>query len=159
VLHPRYWRVVSRLPANSQGKVPLDALRNLFRPAKSAGAEADRPIVLEQFRGRDYLERSCRVPKDLACFSGHFPGRPVVPGALQIDWVMDVVAELLDEPPRVAELESLKFPAPLGPGQAFRIHVRNIAKNRIDFTISGEDVDHAKGRVRLAHGPRSGLQP
>jgi 3-hydroxymyristoyl/3-hydroxydecanoyl-(acyl carrier protein) dehydratase len=159
VLHPRYWRVVSRLPANSQGKVPLDALRSLFRPPESAGAEADRPITLEQFRGRDYLERSCRVPKDLSCFSGHFPGHPVVPGALQLDWVMDVVAELLDTPLRIAELESLKFSAPLGPGHAFRIHVRNVANDQIDFTISAEGVDYARGRVRLAHGPRSGLQP
>jgi hypothetical protein len=159
VLQPRYWRVVSRLPANSQGKVPLDALRSLFRPPESASAEADRPVVLEQFRGRDDLERSCRVPKDLDCFSGHFPGHPVVPGALQLDWVMDVAAELLDAPPRIAELESLKFPAPLGPGHLFRIYVRNVANNRIDFTISAEGVDYAKGRVRLAHGPRSGLQP
>ena len=159
VLQPRYWRVVSRLPANSQGKVPLDALRSLFRPPESAGAEADRPVVLEQFRGRDYLERSCRVPKDLDCFSGHFPGHPVVPGALQLDWVMDVAAELLDAPPRIAELESLKFSAPLGPGHVFRIYVRNAANNRIDFTISAEGVDYARGRVRLAQGPRSGLQP
>ena len=159
VLHPRYWRVVSRLPANSQGKVPLDALRSLFRPPESAGAEADRPILLEQFRGRDYLERSCRVPRDLACFAGHFPGHPVVPGALQLDWVMDVATELLDAPPRIAELESLKFPAPLGPDHVFRIHVRNVANNRIDFTISAEGVDYTRGRVRLARGPRSGLQP
>ncbi len=159
VLHPRYWRVGSRLPANSQGKVPLDALRSLFRPTESAGAEADRPIVLEQFRGRDYLERSCRVPKDLDCFSCNFPGHPVVPGALQLDWVMDVAAELLDAPPRIAELESLKFPAPLGPGDVFRVHVRSVANDQINFTISAEGVDYTRGRVRLAHGPRSGLQP
>jgi 3-hydroxymyristoyl/3-hydroxydecanoyl-(acyl carrier protein) dehydratase len=159
VLHPRYWRVGSELPANDQGKVPLDALRSLFRPPKSAGVDADRPIVLEQFRGRDYLERSCRVPEDLGCFSGHFPGHPVVPGALQLDWVIDVAAELLDAPPRIAELESLKFSAPLGPGHVFRIHVRNAANNQINFTISAEGVDYARGRVRLADGPRSGLQP
>jgi 3-hydroxymyristoyl/3-hydroxydecanoyl-(acyl carrier protein) dehydratase len=159
VLHPRYWRVVSELPANSQGKVTLDALRSLFRPLESENAEADRPIMLDQFRGDDYLERSCQVPEDLGCFSGHFPGHPVVPGALQLDWALDVAAELLDAPPRVAELESMKFPAPLGPGQIFRIRVRNVADNRIDFTISGEDTDHARGRVRLARGRRSGLQP
>jgi 3-hydroxymyristoyl/3-hydroxydecanoyl-(acyl carrier protein) dehydratase len=147
------------LPANSQGKVTLDALRSLFRPTKSAAAAVDRPIMLEQFRGRDYLERSCRVPKDLGCFSGHFPGHPVVPGALQLDWVMDVATELLDTPPRVAELESLKFPAPLGPGDVFRIQVRNVAEGQLDFTIAAEDVDYARGRVRLAHGPKSGLQP
>jgi acyl-coenzyme A synthetase/AMP-(fatty) acid ligase/3-hydroxymyristoyl/3-hydroxydecanoyl-(acyl carrier protein) dehydratase len=158
VLHPRYWRVVSKLPENSQGKVTLDALRSLFRSPESANAEADRPITLDQFRGRDHLERSCQVPGDLGCFSGHFPGQPVVPGALQFDWVMDVAAELLDTPPHVVELESLKFPAPLGPAHVFRIHVRKVADNRIEFTISGEDMDYAKGRVRLADGSKSGLQ-
>jgi 3-hydroxymyristoyl/3-hydroxydecanoyl-(acyl carrier protein) dehydratase len=159
VLHPRYWRVVSRLPANSQAKITLDAVRSLFRPPESAGAEADRPIMLEQFRGKGYLERSCRVPEDLGCFSGHFPGHPVVPGALQLDWVADVATELLDAPPRIAELEFLKLPAPLGPGQVFRIHVRNIANNKLDFTIYAEGVDYARGRLRLAHDTRSGLQP
>jgi 3-hydroxymyristoyl/3-hydroxydecanoyl-(acyl carrier protein) dehydratase len=144
---------------NSQGKITLVALRSLFRPPESAGADADRPLVFEQFRGGGYLERLCRVPKDLGCFSGHFPGHPVVPGALQLDWVMDVAAELLDAPPRIAELESLKLPASLGPGDVFRIHVRSVSNNKIDFTISAEGVDYAKGRVRLAQGPRSGLQP
>jgi acyl-coenzyme A synthetase/AMP-(fatty) acid ligase/3-hydroxymyristoyl/3-hydroxydecanoyl-(acyl carrier protein) dehydratase len=159
VLQPRYWRVVSRLPVNNQGKITLDALRSLFRPPESAGAEADRPVMLEQFRGRDYLERLYRVPADLGCFSGHFPGHPVVPGALQLDWVMDVAAELLDAPPRIAELESLKLPAPLGPGDVFRIYVRSVSSIKFDFTISAEGVDYSRGRVRLAQGPRSGLQP
>ncbi|MBW2493462.1 MAG: acyl-CoA synthetase [Deltaproteobacteria bacterium] len=158
VLHPRYWRVVPELPANNQGKVALEALQRLFQPLESANTAADRPIVLDQFRGEDYLERSCRVPEDLDCFSGHFPGHPVVPGALQLDWAMDVAAELLDAPPRVAELESLKFPAPLKPGQAFRIRVRNVADDQLDFAISGNDADHARGRVRLARGAKSGLQ-
>jgi hypothetical protein len=64
----------------------------------------------------------------------------------------------MDAPLRVAELESLKFPAPLGPGQIFRIRVHDVADNRIEFTIAGEDADHARGRVRLTQGPRSKLQ-
>jgi len=159
VLHPRYWRFVSKLPANQQGKLTLDALRNLFRPLETASAEADRPIVLDQFRGEDHLERSCRVPEDLGCFAGHFPGHPVVPGALQIDWAMDVAAELLDALPHVAELESVKFPAPLGPGQNFRIRVCKKTDDRIEFTISGDDADHARGRVRLTRAPNAELQP
>ncbi len=150
VLHPRYWRVVADIPANTQGKITLDALRGLFRRPDPVGTEANRPEVLEQLRESDVLERACRVPRDLDCFAGHFPGAPLVPGVLQLDWAMELGAELLNESPRIAEIESLKFPAPLGPGDSFRILVRVVAKSRVDFRIWGEDREYARGRVRLA---------
>jgi hypothetical protein len=37
--------------------------------------------------------------------------------------------------------------------------VRSVSSNKFDFTISAEGVDYSRGRVRLAQGPRSGLQP
>jgi acyl-CoA synthetase (AMP-forming)/AMP-acid ligase II/3-hydroxymyristoyl/3-hydroxydecanoyl-(acyl carrier protein) dehydratase len=150
VLHPRYWRVLAETPANAQGKITLAALRDLFRRPDSVGTETDRPEVLEQLRESNVLERGCRVPRDLGCFPGHFPGAPVVPGVLQLDWVMELATELLNESPRIAEIESLKFSAPLRPGDSFRILVRVVAKSRVDFRIWGESGAYARGRVRLA---------
>jgi acyl-coenzyme A synthetase/AMP-(fatty) acid ligase len=149
VLHPRYWRVVSALPANAQGKITLDVLRELFRPPEVEGPQSDRPEVLGEFRGVDFLERSCRVPPQLRCFEGHFPGYPIVPGVLQLDWAMELASELLAIPLRVEEIESLKFPAPLGPGNSFQIGVRVIDDAVVEFRISGEDAEYARGRVRL----------
>jgi acyl-CoA synthetase (AMP-forming)/AMP-acid ligase II len=149
VLHPRLWRTVRDLPENTQGKVPLDSLAQLFQEPDWEGPAADRPEVLEEFRGRSSLERLCLVPRDLSCFPGHFPDLPVVPGVLQLDWAMELVAELLDATPRIEAIESLKLLAPLEPGGRFRIRVRVAPEARVDLKIWSEGAEHARGRVRL----------
>ncbi|MBW2419922.1 MAG: acyl-CoA synthetase [Deltaproteobacteria bacterium] len=156
VLHPRFWRVVSRLPLNPQGKLTLGALRRLFLAPEPVASDPDRPEVLEQFRGVDFLERACRVPRDLGCFEGHFPGCPIVPGVLQLDWAMELSAELLEGARRVEEIESAKFSAPLGPDDSFRINVRVVDESRIAFRIAGDEVEYARGRICLSATPRTG---
>ena len=119
-------------------------------------APGDRPKILEEARGSDSLEWSCLVPRDLACFAGHFPGAPVVPGVLQLDWAMDGIAVLLGKTPEITRIESLKFPAPLKPGARCRLAVRIGRDGSVDFRIWSDGCEHAKGRVRLeaAHGNR-----
>ncbi len=57
VLHPRYWRAVSMLPENRQGKVTAEALRELFRDDETLVNLADRPEVLEEVQGGGFRER------------------------------------------------------------------------------------------------------
>lgn len=152
VLHPRYWRVVPELPANTQGRVPLGAIRALFGASQGA-VVADRPEVLDEFSGSGFVERSCRVPLDLTCFAGHFPEVPVVPGVLELDWAMELVAQLLGHAPRVVEIESLRLASPLKPGQRFRVHSRVTRGDetgvKVEFKLWSGDATHATGRVRL----------
>jgi acyl-CoA synthetase (AMP-forming)/AMP-acid ligase II len=149
VLHPRYWRIVHALPADSQGKLPLGALRALFGASSPGETKAERPEVLSELSGGDFVERWCRVPLDLACFPGHFPNRPVVPGVLQFDWAMELVAQQLGHTPRVAEINSLKLTSPLRPGQLFRLHVRVSAEGKVEFKLWSKEATYATGRLRL----------
>jgi acyl-coenzyme A synthetase/AMP-(fatty) acid ligase len=149
VLHPRHWRMVQQLPENSQGKVTRGALAQLFGAQAAALPASDRPEVLEEFRGPDFVERSCRVPTDLVCLPGHFPGAPVVPGVLQLDWALEMAASLYGRAPRVIELESLKFLVTLRPGDAFRIQIRAVDEDRLELRAWGEAGEHAWGRVLI----------
>lgn len=149
VLHPRYWRTLRTLPENAQGKITLKALEDLFRSAASQKLR-DRHAVVAETRQADCLEQSCFVPQDLSCFAGHFPGRPVVPGVLIVDWVMEAVAEWLERRLQVDELESLKLLAPLTPGDRFHLRILTSSMPRLEFRIWNEGGEHAKGRVRLA---------
>ena len=151
ILHPRYWRAVQRLPENAQAKVTVEAIRQLFGNASGDDtATSERPEVLEEFRGRDTLEHSCVVPHNLACLPGHFQGYAVVPGVLQLDWAMDLAAQLLGSAPRVEKIENLKLLAPLLPGTRFRIQVQLHDGNRALFKLWNEDELYTRGHVRLA---------
>jgi acyl-CoA synthetase (AMP-forming)/AMP-acid ligase II len=160
VLHPRYWRIVPRLPENTQGKVTREALGQLFQTRGIESGSPDRPEVLEELRGSDFIERACVVPKDLECFAGHFPERVLVPGVLQLDWAMDLLALLQGHAPVVEEIESLKLIAPLDPGMKFRLNVRIVhpadaseatpGATKMEFTLWSKEEKHSIGRVRLA---------
>ncbi len=148
-LHPRHWRIETALPENAQGKITRESLDQLFRKPDGDGPPSDPPEVIEESRGADYLERLCLVPRDLSCFPGHFPDSPVVPGVLQLDWAMELAAELLEETPRLSAIDSLKLLAPLRPECRFRIKVRITHGTRIHFRIWYEDTEFARGQVRL----------
>ena len=142
---------MQRLPENAQAKVTVEAIRQLFGNASGDDtATSERPEVLEEFRGRDTLEHSCVVPHDLACLPGHFQGYAVVPGVLQLDWAMDLAAQLLGSAPRVEKIENLKLLAPLLPGTRFRIQVQLHDGNRALFKLWNEDELYTRGHVRLA---------
>ena len=157
-LHPRYWRIEDELPENAQGKVTREAIQSLFQTHSAESSCPDRPEVLEEHRGSDFIERICLVPSDLSCFAGHFPGRPVVPGVLQLDWAMELLALLQEAPPVVEEIELLKFLAPLEPGARFRLHVRateiskdaQAAISKMEFSLWNGEERLTVGRVRLA---------
>jgi 3-hydroxymyristoyl/3-hydroxydecanoyl-(acyl carrier protein) dehydratase/acyl-CoA synthetase (AMP-forming)/AMP-acid ligase II len=155
VLHPRYWRAVEALPENSQGKVTLDALDGLFRGSGIEISACDRPVVLDELRGAGFVERHCRVPNTLSCFAGHFPGDPVLPGVLQLDWAMELGSELLETSLRVAKVQSLKILDPLRPGDCFRIRVHADRDAKLRFRIWSERGEHSKGCVALKDDPGS----
>jgi acyl-CoA synthetase (AMP-forming)/AMP-acid ligase II len=149
VLHPRYWRTARALPENEQGKITLETWKDLFENPESQKFR-DRAAVVAEVRRPDCVERSCFVPQDLCCFAGHFPGRPVVPGVLLLDWAMEAASDWLERQLQVVEIESLKLHSPLTPGARFRLRVRTDTAERLEFTIWSERGEHAKGRVRLA---------
>ncbi len=89
------------------------------------------------------------MPRDLACFPGHFPGFPVVPGVLQLDWVMDVVSALTGRDAAIREVLRVKFGELLRPGDDFRLRIELDADRVVRFRLWSERGDHAAGRLRL----------
>jgi len=61
------------------------------------------------------------IPHEHGCFADHFPGAPLVPGALLLKWIMALLAEA--EYGQVHYLKQIKFLAPVQPGDELRICV------------------------------------
>lgn len=74
----------------------------------------------------DCAETWCRqvlggVPLEAGCVDGHFPGEPVVPGAVLLGYA----AELLDEHGfALVTVRRMKFLRTLSPGRTFTIDVK-----------------------------------
>lgn len=62
------------------------------------------------------------VPVEHGCFAGHFPGNPIVPGALLIQWLLQALRQHLSTQDIVA-ISSIKFAAPLKPGDQCDLHI------------------------------------
>jgi len=69
------------------------------------------------------LRADFRFEPELSVFEGHFPGRPLVPGAYLIEGVRQAAARQLGRELGVAEVVEARFTAPAGPGDALRIDV------------------------------------
>ncbi len=60
-------------------------------------------------------QQAFHVPLEHASFPDHFPGHPVVPGALLLQWVFDGFQSRWPEL-RINKVKSIKFLTPLLPG-------------------------------------------
>lgn len=71
--------------------------------------------VLSAARDGDALTAALRVPPDLRCLQGHFEGRPVLPGVMQLLTVRALAATLVGGGQRLARVTRLRFTRPVGP--------------------------------------------
>ena len=62
------------------------------------------------------IHRSIRVPADHPVFAGHFPNRPIVPGVMLLEWVLEEIGTALGRRPATLRLRESKFFTPLSPG-------------------------------------------
>ncbi len=150
VLLPRAWRFVAALPSNAQGKLTQDALRALF----TADSPPDEPERQSAARSEDTIELRVRIPWDLSYLDGHFPGAPVVAGAVQVHFAMRALEELLGAAPELASLEALKFHDVLLPGQEVLLRVELQDQDRFRFSLGD-----AERPERLFASGRGSLEP
>ncbi len=80
------------------------------------------------------------------CGAGHFPGNPIIPGALLLDEALACIAENLACNDLawngVWQVKSAKFPQPVRPGDTVHINYTQTANGEIRFecTVSGNKV-------------------
>jgi 3-hydroxyacyl-[acyl-carrier-protein] dehydratase len=76
------------------------------------------------------------------CGAGHFPGNPIIPGALLLDEVLTCIAINLDIEGWSWWVKSAKFPQSVRPGDIVHINYTHAANGEIRFacTVSNSKV-------------------
>jgi uncharacterized membrane protein len=108
--------------------------------ARSATAAADDRV--------ETMETSIRVPSHHPAFAAHFPGRPLLPGVMLLESVIDAASALFADPHEIAELLRVKFLAPLAPGDRAILSLARRGE-RVDFAVWREAEHIAQGVFRM----------
>lgn len=118
-------------------------------PSAASGApegETRQPVVLSRNGDGERVEIVLRAPEDLIHFRGHFPGAPILPGVVQLDWAVRFAREafgLRGEPRRIGPL---KFHRVIRPGAVLTLDMRHHDR-RVDWEIRSTAGLHASGRL------------
>ena len=106
------------------------------------------PILVAEHDADDARVIELRVPLDLAHFPGHFAAAPVVPGAVQIAWALDLAASRLRTGARCHRMEALKFQQLLRPGAPVTLTLRaDQARGKLYFAYRDGDANYSSGRL------------
>ena len=106
--------------------------------------------VLDEQATGSSLVRVLRVRDDAAGLAGHFPGLPVVPAVVQIQWAMDAAERLAGRAPTLHRLEALKFKAMIRPGQLVEVAVQlSPVGDAVQFRIASGGRVFSTGRCVL----------
>ncbi|SDQ77450.1 Acyl-coenzyme A synthetase/AMP-(fatty) acid ligase [Paraburkholderia fungorum] len=142
VVLPRQWRFRLTLPFDARGKLPASAVAAAFA-ARAEGME-----VLAEARSGDTLYYELRVPPSLVHFAGHFPGLPILPGVVQVDWAVRLAVDHLPDVRAVASVDRLKFMAPVAPGAVLKLTLaHDAARRRVQFVYRVDGRECASGVI------------
>jgi len=136
---PLVWRFVETLPESTA----VDALLKAPLPVAAT--------LLNERRDGDDWVLDLALPLDLACFADHFPAAPVLPGVLQIEWVLAYAAPRLGTPTTCRAIDALKFQRLLRPGDRVQLVVRHdAARGRLHFAWRVGDDAVSSGYLQVA---------
>ena len=81
------------------------------------------PQILQQTTALNSVEYLLQIPADLLYFEGHFSDCPILPGVVQIKWVVDMGAAFVNLGTFVG-MNKVKFTSPILPQMVLRLSLR-----------------------------------
>ncbi|WP_239374055.1 AMP-binding protein [Snodgrassella gandavensis] len=140
---PRHWRFTTALPRNAQSKLnPVDVQQAILQPVTH-------PVVLDKkaVADNEYWLR-IQIPLDLVYFRGHFDVFHLVPGVIQIKWIIELLQQcswLVQAP---LQMENLKFQHFLRPADIVElVFKRDCVRRKISFQCTMHDKKISSGRL------------
>ncbi|MBS4047187.1 MAG: acyl-CoA synthetase [Alphaproteobacteria bacterium] len=108
------------------------------------------PVLCHSHVGNGLAELTLFIPPDLAQCEGHFPGQPVLPGVVQVDWAVLLAARHLGLAIESAQKLQVKFRRVTVPGMTVVLRLQHVpARRRLTFEYRCEDDILSSGSIAL----------
>jgi len=148
VAFPRRWRYLDEFPIDAQGKTSRAALLALLdqRPRQ--------PYIRQIERNELKVILEMTVPADLYYFDGHFTDAPILPGVVQVDWVIANGRRYFGLPTRFCGISALKFQRVVIPNSVIVLELTHDAgKGSLSFRYMSPSGQHSSGNILFSPDP------
>jgi len=105
------------------------------------------PDILGERTEGSRVEIDLRVPPELDCLQGHFPGRPILPGVVQLDWSVRLARPRLGLQGAFARAENLKFASIVWPRCELTLGLELASPTRVRFRYFRERRTYSSGTL------------
>lgn len=106
------------------------------------------PDIIATSREGESITYQLRVPADLAHFAGHFPGLPILPGIVQVDWAVRLARRDLPGLTASHAISNLKFQAMVRPDAVLTLELRHDAdRHSLQFAYRDTVRTYSSGRI------------
>lgn len=100
---------------------------------------------------RHKIDITLMVTEDLPFFAGHFPGQPVLPGVIMLDWVICLAQQHLGINIAFDNLQAIKFKQVVRPPQAIQLHLEyRPDTGKLLYRIDSAIAEHSSGKISTA---------
>ncbi|WP_341894762.1 hypothetical protein [Ferrovibrio terrae] len=108
------------------------------------------PVLRHSQIADGVAELTLFIPLDLVQCEGHFPGQPVLPGVVQVDWAVMLAGRHLGLTVDVAQKLQVKFRRITQPGMTVVLRLQHVAaRGRLTFEYRHEDDILSSGSIAL----------
>jgi 3-hydroxymyristoyl/3-hydroxydecanoyl-(acyl carrier protein) dehydratase len=90
------------------------------------------------------IETRARIAPEHPALAGHFPGDPIVPGAVLLDEILNAARQAVGAAAGPVQIPWVKFHAPLRPGEEFVIRIE-----KQKFTVRRGETLIASGNFKF----------
>lgn len=153
VFLPRPLLLVDRLPRTAAGKLPHQALQSLAEQHVRAGAPPGAPGACGTPSAAAESHCELAIADTHASFAGHFPGLPILPGAVLLDEALHEIERSRGIDLTLWNIASAKFLEPVRPGDALTLQHAAPHDGTIRFTVRSAGRTVASGVLSAVAAP------
>ena len=138
---PRKVRIVNAIPMNTQGKILKAEIIEILR------SNVAEPIIKNLSKTENALSGDLMFLGDGAYFRGHFENCPVLPGVIQLHFVIKFINLFFHKNIKVYDIIKLKFTNLILPDTLIHFELNKLSDNEFCFCYENDDVKYSGGKI------------
>lgn len=140
---PRSIRIVNQIPTNPQGKFIKNEIMSLLN------SSVVEPIMQNAIKTQEQFSADLTFLGDSAYFSGHFPGWPILPGVIQLNFVFLYLRQFFNLDVSEFDIIKLKFSSLILPDCTTHFELTKLSDTEFSFCYSQKDNVCSAGKISI----------